>query len=109
MTAHVAGHSLGGAIWGINVGGEDVVYASDFNHSRDRHLEGATLAKLFDRPALAVVGAQFERLPRAPVTRVRRDRELLGKSPLPSHPPRPSHCRGVYRSVTPPSNPAESS
>merc|ERR1719375_410653 len=77
VTAHVAGHSLGGAVWGISVGGEDIIYASDFNHSRDRHLEGAALAKLFDRPALAIVGSQFERLPRAPVTRTGAVLELV--------------------------------
>lgn len=82
-------------MWGISVGGEDIIYASDFNHSRDRHLEGAALAKLFDRPALAIVGSQFERLPRAPVTRARRDRELLGTCPPPPRLPAPPHPQAL--------------
>lgn len=36
IAPHVAGHLLGGTIWKITKDGEDVVYAVDFNHRKER-------------------------------------------------------------------------
>lgn len=38
-----AGHMIGGAIWRISkMGDEEIVYAVDFNHRKERHLMGCT-------------------------------------------------------------------
>ena len=45
FTPIAAGHMIGGAIWKISKqGDEEIVYAVDFNHKKERHLNGA----LFD-------------------------------------------------------------
>lgn len=36
IAPHVAGHLLGGTIWKITKDGEDVIYAVDFNHRKER-------------------------------------------------------------------------
>jgi len=36
IAPHVAGHLLGGTVWKITKDGEDVVYAVDFNHRKER-------------------------------------------------------------------------
>lgn len=36
ISPHVAGHLLGGTIWKITKDGEDVLYAVDFNHRKER-------------------------------------------------------------------------
>lgn len=41
ITAHSAGHSLGGTIWHIQHGSESVVYAVDWNQARENVLAGA--------------------------------------------------------------------
>ncbi|RLM59025.1 hypothetical protein C2845_PM18G04780 [Panicum miliaceum] len=53
---HVAGHTLRGTIWKITKDGEDVVYAVDFNHRKERHLNGTVLGS-FVRPAVLITGA----------------------------------------------------
>jgi cleavage and polyadenylation specificity factor subunit 2 len=35
VTPFAAGHSLGGAVWRVDVGGEEVVYAVDTNHRKE--------------------------------------------------------------------------
>jgi cleavage and polyadenylation specificity factor subunit 2 len=41
ITACIAGHMVGGAIWRITkMGEEEIVYAVDFNHKKERHLNG---------------------------------------------------------------------
>uniref|UniRef100_A0A7E4UVQ9 Cleavage and polyadenylation specificity factor subunit 2 n=1 Tax=Panagrellus redivivus TaxID=6233 RepID=A0A7E4UVQ9_PANRE len=57
ITALPAGHSLGGAIWRITKGGdEEIVYAVDFNHKKERHLNGCTFENV-GRPALMITDA----------------------------------------------------
>uniref|UniRef100_A0A060T6A2 Cleavage and polyadenylation specificity factor subunit 2 n=1 Tax=Blastobotrys adeninivorans TaxID=409370 RepID=A0A060T6A2_BLAAD len=64
ITAYNAGHTLGGTIWKIQRDIEDVVYAVDWNHSRDTHLNGAFLqpdGKIIDalsRPSLMICGSK---------------------------------------------------
>lgn len=43
ITPLPAGHMIGGAIWRITkMGDEEIVYAVDFNHRKERHLNGCT-------------------------------------------------------------------
>lgn len=37
IAPHVAGHLLGGTLWKITKDGEDVIYAVDFNHRKERY------------------------------------------------------------------------
>ncbi|CAK8532604.1 unnamed protein product [Lathyrus sativus] len=56
IAPHVAGHLLGGTIWKITKDGEDVIYAVDFNHRKERHLNGTILGS-FVRPAVLITDA----------------------------------------------------
>ena len=48
---------LGGTIWKIMKDGEeDIVYAVDYNHKRERHLNGCVLESI-SRPALLITDA----------------------------------------------------
>ncbi|XP_041968998.1 probable cleavage and polyadenylation specificity factor subunit 2 [Aricia agestis] len=57
ITPIPAGHLLGGTIWRIAAPGEeDIVYAPDFNHKKERHLNGCEIEKIM-RPSLLLLGA----------------------------------------------------
>ncbi|VVC87684.1 unnamed protein product [Leptidea sinapis] len=57
ITPVPAGHLLGGTIWRIAAPGEeDIVYAPDFNHKKERHLNGCEIEKIM-RPSLLLLGA----------------------------------------------------
>nr|CAD1821014.1 unnamed protein product [Ananas comosus var. bracteatus] len=56
IAPHVAGHLLGGTVWKITKDGEDVIYAVDFNHRKERHLNG-TVLESFVRPAVLITDA----------------------------------------------------
>ncbi|CAL9759692.1 cleavage and polyadenylation specificity factor subunit 2-like [Musa acuminata AAA Group] len=56
IAPHVTGHLLGGTVWKITKDGEDVVYAVDFNHRKERHLNG-TVLESFVRPAVLITDA----------------------------------------------------
>ncbi|XP_047033861.1 probable cleavage and polyadenylation specificity factor subunit 2 [Helicoverpa zea] len=57
ITPLPAGHSLGGTVWRIAAPGEeDIVYAPDFNHKKERHLNGCEIERLM-RPSLMLLGA----------------------------------------------------
>lgn len=46
---------VGGTIWKIyKTGEENIVYAVDFNHKKERHLNGSDLEKL-GRPSLLIL------------------------------------------------------
>ena len=47
IAPHIAGHLLGGTIWKITKDGEDVVYAVDFNHRKERLAEMPMLMNIF--------------------------------------------------------------
>ncbi|CAN4087744.1 unnamed protein product [Withania somnifera] len=70
----VAGHLLGGTSWRITKDGEDVIYAVDFNHRKERHLNG-TVLESFVRPAVLITDA-FNALNNQP-SRRQRDQEFL--------------------------------
>ncbi|VFQ80590.1 unnamed protein product [Cuscuta campestris] len=74
IAPHVAGHLLGGTIWKITKDGEDVIYAVDFNHGKERHLNG-TVLESFVRPAVLITDA-YNALSNQP-SRRKRDQEFL--------------------------------
>jgi cleavage and polyadenylation specificity factor subunit 2 len=56
LTPHAAGHLVGGAIWQINKDAEEILYAVDYNHKKERHLNPAILEAL-SRPTLLITDA----------------------------------------------------
>ncbi|KAM7251113.1 hypothetical protein ACFE04_022996 [Oxalis oulophora] len=74
ISPHVAGHLLGGTAWKITKDGEDVIYAVDFNHRKEKHLNG-TVLESFVRPAVLITDA-YNALNNQP-PRQRRDRDFL--------------------------------
>ncbi|KAI1716258.1 metallo-beta-lactamase superfamily domain-containing protein [Ditylenchus destructor] len=57
ITPFPAGHMIGGAIWKITkMGDEEIVYAVDFNHKKERHLNGCTFDGI-GRPTLMITDA----------------------------------------------------
>jgi cleavage and polyadenylation specificity factor subunit 2 len=75
LTPLAAGRLLGGAVWRVAAGGEEALYAVDFNHRRERHLAGAALEAASLRPALLVADAGSAG--RAPADRERCERALV--------------------------------
>jgi len=54
ITPMAAGHMIGGTLWKIvKDGEEDIVYAVDYNHKKERHLNGCDIDKL-PRPSLLI-------------------------------------------------------
>ncbi|CAI5452093.1 unnamed protein product [Caenorhabditis angaria] len=77
FTALPAGHMLGGSIWRIcRVTGEDIIYSVDFNHKKERHLNGCSFEN-FNRPHLLITGAHHISLPQ--MRRKDRDELLVNK------------------------------
>lgn len=57
ITPLPAGHMLGGTVWKIvKDGEEDIIYAVDYNHKKERHLNSCELEKI-KRPSLLVTDA----------------------------------------------------
>lgn len=56
VTAYAAGHMLGGAVWKVHKEAEDVVYAVDYNHRKEKHLNGTALEAI-NRPSLLITDA----------------------------------------------------
>ena len=65
ITAFPSGHLLGGTIWRISKEGEEIVYAVDYNHRRDRHLNACALER-FNRPAVLITDAFSALTPPSP-------------------------------------------
>lgn len=77
ITPLPAGHMIGGTIWKIQkVGEEDIIYANDFNHKKERHLNGCELEKL-QRPSLLIMDAYNATYQQA--RRRARDEKLMSK------------------------------
>uniref|UniRef100_A0A914Y4Q4 Cleavage and polyadenylation specificity factor subunit 2 n=1 Tax=Panagrolaimus superbus TaxID=310955 RepID=A0A914Y4Q4_9BILA len=77
ITALPAGHMLGGSIWRITkMGDEEIVYAVDYNHKRERHLNGCTFDGV-GRPALMITDA-FNAIYNQP-RRKNRDEQLVNQ------------------------------
>eukprot|EP00897_Mesotaenium_endlicherianum_P003275 jgi/Mesen1/2976/ME000176S02016 len=56
ITPYAAGHLLGGTVWKITKDTEDIVYAVDYNHRREQHLNGTVLDS-FVRPTVLITDA----------------------------------------------------
>lgn len=68
---------IGGTIWKIQKAGEeDIIYANDFNHKKERHLNGCELEKL-QRPSLLIIDAYNTSYQQA--RRRARDEKLMSK------------------------------
>jgi predicted metal-dependent RNase len=52
ITAFAAGHTLGGAVWRIKVGTDEIVYCSHYNHANERHLDKGVMGTLQRSAAL---------------------------------------------------------
>jgi len=74
LNASNAGHTLGGAIWKIKKDTDDIVYAVNWNHKKERHLNPTTLIEVA-RPSLLITDARNADCLQP--TRSRRDRELI--------------------------------
>ena len=48
---------MGGSAWRITLDEEDIVYAVDYNHKKEQHLNGTVLESAFSRPAVMITGA----------------------------------------------------
>ncbi|KAJ3290511.1 cleavage and polyadenylation specificity factor subunit 2 [Rhizoclosmatium sp. JEL0117] len=58
VTAFQAGHSLGGTFWKIKKGTDEILYAVDYNHIMERHLDRTVLnAKDLERPSVLITDA----------------------------------------------------
>lgn len=59
VTPYAAGRTLGGAIWRITKETEDIVYAVDYNHKKERHLNATVLerADFQTKPTLFITDA----------------------------------------------------
>ncbi|KAI8145312.1 beta-lactamase-like protein [Fennellomyces sp. T-0311] len=63
ITAYAAAHTIGGTIWKIKQDTDEIVYAVDFNHRRESHLDGTVLhsnGNVLDaltRPSLLITDA----------------------------------------------------
>lgn len=76
VTAFAAGHLVGGTIWQIMTSAdEQIVYAVNWNHRKDRHLKRADLDGKFSRPALLITDACNAQAP--PLDTSRRDTDFL--------------------------------
>ncbi|KAK9368748.1 beta-lactamase-like protein [Lipomyces kononenkoae] len=61
LTAHNAGHTLGGTLWRLQYGQEDITYAVDWNHAVERHLNSSALLtspEQLSRPTALICGAR---------------------------------------------------
>lgn len=59
ISPHAAGHTIGGCVWRIAVGAEDILYAPEYNHQRERHLPAGSIEKIFlDKPSLLIAPAR---------------------------------------------------
>lgn len=56
ITPYAAGRLLGGTVWKISKDTEDIIYAVDYNHRKERHLNG-TVLETMTRPAVLITDA----------------------------------------------------
>ena len=76
LTPLPAGHMIGGTVWKIvKDGEEDIFYAVDINHKKERHLNGCTIDKL-SRPSMLIIDC--DNINYMPERRKKRDTQLFG-------------------------------
>lgn len=76
---YVGGHMIGGTVWKIVKETEEILYAVDYNHKKERHLNPTVLETL-NRPTLLITDA-FNGLT-TQTSRRSRDMDLIGKFKL---------------------------
>ncbi|KAI1316869.1 cleavage and polyadenylation specificity factor subunit 2 [Mortierella claussenii] len=83
ITASSAGHTVGGTVWKISKDTESILYAVDYNHRKDKHLDATVLLQSdgsappeFQRPSLMITDA-FNSEQLLQPSRPSRDRALL--------------------------------
>ncbi|KAH6564734.1 hypothetical protein BASA82_000876 [Batrachochytrium salamandrivorans] len=78
ITAFSAGHTIGGTIWKIKKDTEEIVYAVDYNHRKERHLNGTVLLNTdaLIRPTLLITDS-LNILTPDPTPRKQRDAALI--------------------------------
>lgn len=56
ITAYAAGHSIGGTVWKIKKDTETIIYAPEYNHKKERHLNKTTLlsTEALARPSIFI-------------------------------------------------------
>ncbi|KAH9516014.1 cleavage and polyadenylation specificity factor subunit 2 [Dermatophagoides farinae] len=75
LTPLPAGHMIGGTVWKIvKDGEEDILYAVDINHKKERHLNGCTIDKL-SRPSMLIIDC--DNINYLPERRKKRDTQLF--------------------------------
>ncbi|KAI9095542.1 beta-lactamase-like protein [Phlyctochytrium arcticum] len=72
ITAYSAGHSIGGTVWRIKKDTDEIVYAVDYNHRKDRHLNGTLLNTIeaLAKPSVLITDA-YNALVEQPLRRTR--------------------------------------
>jgi cleavage and polyadenylation specificity factor subunit 2 len=78
ISAHQAGHTIGGTVWKIKKDTEDIVYAIDIHHRKERHLNGTVLlnTESLYRPTLLITDAWTANTKEFVARRVR-DQQLI--------------------------------
>eukprot|EP00730_Choanoeca_flexa_P000243 TRINITY_DN10111_c0_g1_i3.p1 TRINITY_DN10111_c0_g1~~TRINITY_DN10111_c0_g1_i3.p1 ORF type:complete len:744 (+),score=211.36 TRINITY_DN10111_c0_g1_i3:109-2340(+) len=71
VSAYRAGHMIGGAVWQITKDDESIIYAVDYNHRRERHLE-STAFDFMTRPYMLITNSLNARYQQ----KKRRDRDI---------------------------------
>ncbi|KAJ3220872.1 cleavage and polyadenylation specificity factor subunit 2 [Clydaea vesicula] len=78
VTAHPAGHTIGGTVWKIVKDTDQIVYAVDYNHKKEQHLNGTILHLdngILSRPSILITDS-YNNLVQQP-GRKERDKLLL--------------------------------
>jgi len=76
VTPFPAGHMIGGTVWKIQKETEEIVYAVDFNHKKEKHLNGANLETFSSgRPSLMITDAK--QATSQSVSKKSRDQQLM--------------------------------
>ncbi|KAJ3279116.1 hypothetical protein HK104_001734 [Borealophlyctis nickersoniae] len=59
ITAYAAGHTIGGSIWKIKKDTDEILYAVDYNHRKEGHLNGTVLmaTEALTRPSVLITDA----------------------------------------------------
>lgn len=62
FTAHNSGNTIGGTIWDIKIGCENLIIALDINHKRENHIDGADI-KLFNKNNIILTNCNYMNSP----------------------------------------------
>ncbi|KAJ3035593.1 cleavage and polyadenylation specificity factor subunit 2 [Rhizophlyctis rosea] len=78
ISAYAAGHTIGGAIWKIKKDTDEIVYAVDYNHRKEGHLNGTVFmsTEALARPSVLITDA-YNALNVKGETRKARDAALI--------------------------------